>query len=241
MTYELKYKQYSERAILVAWPSRIDKNILEDVLLFKNSIKIKKDKVIVQITSTYNSLLIFYTSTIKDVYSEISALRSIYETCGVAENLQNHLWEIPVCYEDELSPDLLSFCNQKKLSVDEFVALHTAPTYQVYFIGFLPGFLYLGGLDPKLHFPRKQTPNLKVEKGSVAIGGQQTGIYPSNSPGGWHVVGKTPVELFDKDRRPPCFIQPGDQIKYVAISLEQYGDIFTKIKKGTYDLKSVKL
>ena len=92
--------------------------------------------------------------------------------------------------------DLDEIAQKKKLSIDEIIELHTTPKYQVFSIGFLPGFLYLGGLDKRLHFDRKSVPRLAVKKGAVGIGGMQTGIYPKTSPGGWHIIGNSPVIFF---------------------------------------------
>ena len=115
--------------------------------------------------------------------------------------------------------------------------MHTAPVYQIYFIGFLPGFLYLGGLDEKLQISRKKTPRRSVEKGSVGIGENQTGIYPKNSPGGWQILGKCPVELFDKNEALPSVFSAGDKIKFDAVSKEEFYRIEKEIENGDYKLK----
>ncbi len=130
--------------------------------------------------------------------------------------------EIPVCYNQDLAPDLNLFLQQKKMSLEQLIQLHTAPTYLVYFIGFLPGFLYLGGLDKQLYHPRKSTPSPRIEAGSVGIGYQQTGIYPQVSPGGWHIIGKTPKSIFDVHQPKASPFQAGDQLKFKSISIESY-------------------
>ncbi len=124
------------------------------------------------------------------------------------------------------------------MKIDEVIALHTAPVYKVYFIGFLPGFLYLGGLSNKLIMPRKITPSLHVEKGSVAIGGNQTGVYSLDSPGGWHVIGKSPVDFFNVSFEKPCFAKPGDCIQFMSISEKKYNDIRTKVNKDCFVLNN---
>lgn len=147
--------------------------------------------------------------------------------------LSEKIWKIPVCYDQELGKDLNALSQSKSISVEEVIRLHTTPTYRIHFFGFLPGFMYLNGLDPALHFPRKSIPDQKVATGSVAIGGTQTGIYPNESPGGWHVIGKTPTILFNRNEDPPVFVKPGEQIKFVAISLEEFHHLLR-------DSKSVK-
>ncbi|MDY8138073.1 5-oxoprolinase subunit PxpB [Aquimarina sp. 2201CG5-10] len=238
MKYKLQYKRYAENAILIEWPSEINEILLEDVLFYKKAIEILYDKLIVEVISSYNSLLIYYISAIKDLYSEVLKLKTLYSD-NASENAQKKtLWKIPICYSSNLAPDLDEFAQEKSLTIDEVIALHASPIYTVYFIGFLPGFLYLGGLKDELILPRKTTPSLSVEKGSVAIGGSQTGVYPSNSPGGWHVIGKTPLNFFDPKSDDPCFVNPGDKIQFIAIEEKKYNDINMLLKEGVYVIES---
>ena len=126
------------------------------------------------------------------------------------------------------------YCREKKLEKEQVVSWHSDKIYTVYFIGFLPGFLYLGGLDERLFFPRKKNPGLHVSKGAVAIGGKQTGIYPQNSPGGWCVIGQTPMSFFEVKRVCPCFVDPGDKVKFEAISISKYNAISSLVEAGVY-------
>lgn len=129
--------------------------------------------------------------------------------------LQSPLHEIPVHYA---GPDLPALARQCGLTESEVIALHQAPEYRVAMIGFAPGFPYLSGLDPRLATARKAQPLLQVPAGSVAIGGQQTGIYPAVLPGGWHIIGHTPVSLFNPvDQQQPCLLQPGDRVRFRAV------------------------
>ena len=129
---------------------------------------------------------------------------------------------IPVCYHPSLAPDLEDLCADKKMDLHEFVALHLSKPYRVYMIGFLPGFAYMGSLDQRIAAPRKQTPRTHVTAGSVGIAGLQTGIYPFASPGGWQLIGQTPLSLFNADAAVPSLFQPGDLVQFEAISLEQF-------------------
>jgi len=138
--------------------------------------------------------------------------------------LSEKVWDIPVCYNPRLGKDLQTLANSKSLDVEKLVKLHSQASYRIHFFGFLPGFMYLNGLDPTLHFPRKNVPDRKIEAGSVAIGGAQTGIYPTESPGGWHVIGRTPISLFNPEANPPIFAKPGDRIKFIPISLEEFDE-----------------
>ena len=201
--FELTYRQFGERSILVEWPPSIDKNTLKDVVKFKNRLKKSSIEYLVEINPTYNSLLISYSVYIENIYDAFLELKRIYLAKDSQKNDLSKLWKIPVCYEADFGLDLASFSKEKKLSVKNIIELHSSQNYTVFFIGFLPGFLYLGGLDKRLHFPRKSTPNLNVKKGAVAIGGEQTGIYPQNSPGGWHIIGNSPINFFDISKTIP--------------------------------------
>ncbi|WP_299248508.1 5-oxoprolinase subunit PxpB [uncultured Aquimarina sp.] len=235
---KFQYKHFGEDAILIQGPPIIDEILLESLLFYKKSIEKFYDKLIVEVILSYNSLLIYYTSTIENVYDEILTLKSLFFDDFDRQTLKRRLWKIPVCYSESLAPELSSFAINKSMDIDEIVSLHTTPLYTVYFIGFLPGFLYLGGLDNKLVTPRKSTPSLKLEKGSVAIGGNQTGVYPSDSPGGWHVIGKTPIDFFDINLEKPCFASPGDKIQFISIEEYEYNDISELVKKGCFMLES---
>ena len=127
----------------------------------------------------------------------------------------------------------------KQLKIEKIIELHTAPFYTVYGVGFLPGFLYLGGLNKELITARKEVPRIDVFEGSVAIGGNQTGIYPQHSPGGWQIIGKTPIPLFDSKKEDPTFIKPGDRIKFYAVSKSKFDIIEIELDAGVYDFKKV--
>lgn len=127
--------------------------------------------------------------------------------------------EIPVQYGGEYGPDLKSMSDKLGLSVEAVVDLHTQATYTVYFIGFQPGFPYLGGLSESLYFPRHATPRTQVPAGSVGIGGEQTGVYPFESPGGWQLLGRTDASLFDLTQSSPTLLSAGDTLKFIAVDI----------------------
>lgn len=138
------------------------------------------------------------------------------------EPLPEKVWQVPVCYHTDYGQDLEDFAKSKDLSLDEVIQLHTQDQYRIHFFGFLPGFFYLNGLSPRLHLPRKSVPSPVVPSGSVAIGGKQTGIYPMESPGGWHCIGRSPLPFFDPNQVPPVWAKPGEQIQFVSISFSQF-------------------
>lgn len=239
MKYNLKYIQYNERSILIEWPSIIDDNVLQDVLNFKNSLLRKYVKVKVDIINTYSSILINYNFTIEDAYSEFYLLKSIYSDLDELSLVKQKLWEVPVCYDEEFGTDLCSFSIAKGLPKEEIIQCHYKQIYTVYFIGFLPGFLYLGGLQESLHINRKSMPSLNIKKGAVGIGGNQTGIYPQNSPGGWHIIGSSPISFFDINNDNPCFAKAGDKIKFKPVSKEEYFSILKQVDSNSYEPKSI--
>jgi len=233
----LAYKQYNKRTILIEWPAKIDKNILKDVINFKNKIVNYNIKVIVDIINTYNSLTIIYHTTIDNIYNEISTLKSIYKRPVLEKQEKNIRWNIPVCYDLQFGVDLTDISNKNNLSIDKIISLHYDAIYTVFFIGFLPGFLYLGGLDNRLIIARKSNPRLIVDKGSVGIGGSQTGMYPMQSAGGWNIIGKTPVSFFNVSMENPCFAKPLDEIKFNPITIEEYKNIETQVTNGSYKIQ----
>lgn len=131
---------------------------------------------------------------------------------------------IPVCYHPSFAPDLERICNERKIERNDFIALHLQAAYRVYMIGFLPGFPYMGKVHPSLVLPRLEKPRTNVMAGSVGIAGEQTGIYPLDSPGGWNIVGRTPLKIFDTLKKDPVFFRPGDLVSFQPISKEQFED-----------------
>jgi inhibitor of KinA len=130
--------------------------------------------------------------------------------------------EIPVCYGGEYGPDLDFVASSTGMAPEEVIQIHSGGTYQVYMIGFSPGFPYLGGMSDKIAVPRRKTPRQAIPAGSVGLGGNQTGVYSLETPGGWQIIGRTPTRLFLPDENPPSLLQPGDIIKFTPISSEEF-------------------
>lgn len=141
------------------------------------------------------------------------------------EPASHRVIEVPVWYHPCVGPDLEPLAREKGLPVEELIALHTAPEYLVYMLGFRPGFPFLGGLDPRLFSPRLATPRVAVPAGSVGIGGQQTGVYPVRSPGGWRLLGRTPLRLFSPEADPPFAVSAGDRLRFVSITEARYREL----------------
>ncbi|WP_409301006.1 5-oxoprolinase subunit PxpB [Peribacillus sp. SCS-155] len=138
----------------------------------------------------------------------------------VTEN--ERIVEIPVCYGGELGPDLKYVADVNRISADEVIHLHSTGDYIVHMIGFAPGFPYIGGMPEQISAPRKKSPRLKIPAGSIGIAGSQTGVYPIETPGGWQLIGRTPLKLFRPEKEIPSLLRAGDKIKFVPITLEEY-------------------
>lgn len=221
----ITFKKFGESALLIEWPPQIDEMILNEVTQLQNMIESKKIPGLIETVNTYNSLtLIFDTNQISDE-ALIREIDKIRKTTNMTQHTKRRQWSIPVCYDPKFGIDLEEMAREKKISTTEIISLHCNADYIVYFTGFLPGFLYLGGLSEKIHTPRKSTPRLQVAKGAVAIGGAQTGIYPSESPGGWNIIGNSPLEFFDPLKNPPCFAKAGDRIRFYSIDPKEYDQI----------------
>lgn len=234
-SYNLKYFQYNDNSLLISWPERIDENINNDVNEFKKRLE-TGFKQILEIRSSYCSLLLIFNKKIENLNILIEKLKNLYLSRKPLSKYDQILWNIPVCYENKFALDIDTISKQNKISKQDIIVRHSKTIYSVYLIGFLPGFMYLGGLDNVLHIPRKKEPRLRVPKGSVAIGGEQTGIYPQQSPGGWNILGNTPINLFDKSKDIPCFAKPGDKVKFFQVSEDQYKLIEKEVEFGLYEL-----
>jgi inhibitor of KinA len=150
------------------------------------------------------------------------AVEELLRTGVVTPSGEARLVEIPVCYDSSLAPDLDEVATHAQLMPAQVVALHAAPDYVVHMIGFLPGFPYLGGLDPRLTTPRRSSPRTRVPAGSVGIGGSQTGVYTIDSPGGWQLIGRTARRLFDVERNPPTLLRIGDKVRFRPVTLAEH-------------------
>lgn len=149
-------------------------------------------------------------------------VEKVIATISGQEELQTRQLNIPVCYDPEFALDADRICKEKSVSLNELITIHSSKSYHVFMIGFLPGFAYMGVVDSTIATPRLASPRKNVPAGSVGIAGEQTGIYPLDSPGGWNIIGRTPVKLFDPTKEDPVLLQPGDQVKFEPISKKEF-------------------
>lgn len=209
-----------DHAITFEFAAIISEEINTRVIGLKKLIEQKPFDGLIECVPAYSSLTVYFKKT-ADRNQIIDSVNS-YNKALKIENQQDptDIKIIPVCYE--LGEDLKQVAAELNMQMSEVIQLHSKPLYTVYMIGFLPGFPYMGILPEQLELPRKKTPSLRIPAGSVAIAGKQTGIYPSESPGGWHLIGKTPLKMFDEKRNPRCFLRAGDKVQFQQISKKEF-------------------
>ncbi len=219
-----------DNAILIDFGNELNESINQKLLEIFRKIKNQNMPGVLDVVPAYSSLTIHYDvmkifekaggKTVFDIITD--QVKKIVEDDIEISFEQNRKISIPVCYDQEFGVDLSYLASEKDLSVQDVIQLHTAKSYRVYMIGFLPGFAYMGEVDQRIQIPRKENPRTNVEAGSVGIAGAQTGIYPLQSPGGWQIIGRTPVLLFNKEKTAPVLLQPGDEIKFFSISKHEF-------------------
>ncbi len=231
-------KLFGEKAILVEWPTEVDETILYDVLAFTEHLKSERlESGLWELVPAYNSIVLICRDKISDPHQLIIQLKGWYLDIKSRVPIKRELWKLPVCYDLEFGIDLETVANTLNLSVKQIVEIHTRSRYTVYGIGFLPGFMYLGGLANKLNIPRKETPRLQVPQGSVGLAGPQTGIYPQQSPGGWNIIGNCPIPIFNAEGKTPCFVNVGDRIEFYSITRAAYDLYKIETQVGIYKIE----
>jgi KipI family sensor histidine kinase inhibitor len=209
-------------ALMVEFGNSIDPEINNRVCSLAENLREKPIRGIYDTVPAYASLLVCFDPSVISCRKLTLQLRSRVKQKLPAGKNGGSIVSIPVCYEGELAMDMEKVCAHTGFSREEVISRHTKPLYRIYMLGFLPGFPYLGGLDPALQTPRLKTPRTKIPAGSVGIGGEQTGIYPLDSPGGWQIIGRTPLKPYDPSREEPFLYRTGDNIQFYRISLQEY-------------------
>ena len=197
-------------AVLIEWDPIISENTLDEIAELNKSIQQEKIPGIIDIVPAYASLTVFFKPEVLK-FADLVYLIYNLQTSNKTHQSPSTIG-IDIKYSAEYEKDMLYLMNFTGLKREEIINIHSSVVYRVCFIGFLPGFLYLSGLDPALYIPRKAIPDLNISPGSVAIGGQQTGIYPQQSPGGWYVIGRTDFKVIDLYRSPYCKLHAGDKV-----------------------------
>lgn len=216
-----------ERSIRFCFGNHLDHHIHANVRSFcRLLIECEFQSMIEEYVPSYHTVTLYVRNTNIHKDSLIRKILAKWELQNFdAVPEKTRLVKIPVCYEEEFAPDMERVMNHTGLSSKEIIQMHSSVHYQVFMIGFLPGFPYLGGLNEKLITPRLHNPRIKVPKGTVGIGGNQTGIYPLESPGGWNIIGRTPIDIYSPSMEEPFLIHAGDQLAFYPITSEEFKEM----------------
>lgn len=220
----------SDSAATIDFGNVIDEDINSQILSLFHFVNNQPIPGMIEAVPAYASLTIYFD--LMFLRKKISPSRKVYEWIHekveklieletAALEINSNLIRIPVCYDEEFGIDLKWLAEQKNISTNDIIQLHCARRYRVFMLGFLPGFAYMGEVDEKIAIPRKPEPQ-SIIAGSVGIAGKQTGVYPLNSPGGWQIIGRTPLKLFDKRKDELCVLKPGDFVEFYSITKDEF-------------------
>lgn len=214
----------NENTCIVYLGEQINEQVAEQVKRATDRIRAELADVLIDLVPSYTSVLICYDLNRIDRFGIATRLRQVLQAVATADagQVEAREVELPVYYGPEVALDLADICAHSGLSAEEVVAIHSQNSYRVYAIGFSPGFAYLGNTDSRIAMPRKSTPRLKVPTGSLGIADTQTAIYPSCTPGGWQIIGRTPLRMIDWESDSLALMEVGDRVRFRPVSREEY-------------------
>src|SRR6516165_6400729 len=233
----VRFLAAGDRALVVEFGDRVDRALSDDVLRLDASLRSSGLAGVVETVPTFRSLMVHYDPLITSRADLEQAIAGLLDRRSGPRG-DATLWRVPVCYDGEFAPDLAEVARLTGLTPGEVVGLHSSVRYHVHMLGFLPGFPYLGDLPEQLALPRRADPRLRVQAGSVSIATNLTAIYPYESPGGWHLIGATPIRLFDPERPRPALLAPGDMVKFEPIDTASFVLIKKAADRGDYQVAS---
>jgi KipI family sensor histidine kinase inhibitor len=214
-----RYRPFGDAALIVEFGETVDRALAEAVLALDRAVAERPPPGLIETAPSFRSLLVRFEPLETDAAAVEAALRALAPRPQAAAG---RLWRLPCCYDPELGLDLEETAERAGLSPEAAARRHAEAEHFAFMIGFLPGAPYLGGLPQELDAPRRRDPRTRVPAGSVAIAVGLTTIYPVESPGGWHVLGRTPAPLFDPGRDPPALLAPGDRVRFEPVSRAEY-------------------
>jgi inhibitor of KinA len=224
-----------DTAVIVELGDRVDREVSHRVLSLSARVRAANLRGVIETVPTYRSLLVHHDPLVLDTSSLIAVLEKLLDAPPQPQT-SGRLWRIPACYEGAHAPDLDDVAARTHLSTAEVVRLHAGSCFHVYMIGFVPGFPYMGDLPQALMLPRRVDPRVKVPAGSIAVAAAMTAIYPVESPGGWHLIGATPVRLFDLRTERPALLSPGDRVRFESITSAEFDAIRAAVAADAYDV-----
>ncbi|KXG42944.1 5-oxoprolinase subunit PxpB [Tepidibacillus infernus] len=236
----LDFQPLGDTAIRVSFGNEISKEINQAIRLFTNGLSQNPIYGVIEWIPTYASLTIFYNPALIAYKEMLNKLIEIKDHIKETNLPSAKIYEIPTYYGGETGPDLAYVAKYNNLTEDEVISIHTGTDYLIYMIGFVPGFPYLGGMSNKIATPRQEKPRTRIPAGSVGIAGEQTGIYPLETPGGWQIIGITPLKLYDQTKERPILLSVGHYLRFVSVSYHEYLEIKKAVENGNYQVKTYK-
>ncbi|MEC9369322.1 MAG: 5-oxoprolinase subunit PxpB [Pseudomonadota bacterium] len=234
---QIRIAACGDTALTVEFGNRIDRNLTMRVVAFGNCVSAARIEGVVEVVPTYRSLLVHYDPLTISCSSLEAQIRQMLGRAAPAA-AGGRSWTIPACYEGPAAPDLDDVARRTGLTPEEVVSVHSEEPYFVYMLGFLPGFPYLGDLPAALELTRRDSPRTRVPAGSVAIALRMTGVYPLESPGGWHLIAKTPIRFFDHRRKTdPSLLRAGDTVRFAPVSYRDFETLSRDVGAGNFELK----
>lgn len=218
----IKILPSGDSAVLIRFGSVISEELNREVRKLSAQLTAEKIKGIIELIPSYSDLTLLYNPLIVSFKTIYKTIETMLEETREPEEMHERILEIPVCYEASMGTDLEEVSRHTGLGTEEIIQIHSSATYRVYLLGFTPGFPYLGGMKKQIACPRKSNPRQSIPAGSVGIAGNQTGIYPIDSPGGWQIIGRTPLRLFDPGRKDIFLFRAGDRIRFRPIDKEEF-------------------